>query len=169
MCHLTAVAVKKLGFKNIKIYNGGLKDWKKAGHPTDSIDPLPDYEGEFITVAELLEKLNRAEETNCLDGDKYAVTILDYRVNRAWGGIENTVDIVTSCRVVAFLFDDIQKEEIRKLIPRSGTAVLLSETGNRDKVAMQFLSKYGYTNIVGLKFGMRGWIKAGYPITTPGE
>jgi hypothetical protein len=37
------------------------------------------------------------------------------------------------------------------------------ETGNRDIFAMKFMYKYGYTNIVGLNFGMRGWIKPGYP------
>ena len=58
----TAVAVKGLGFTNIKIYNGGLKDWKKSGYKIDVIDPLPEYEGRFLTVDELLRKLKDADQ-----------------------------------------------------------------------------------------------------------
>lgn len=37
-CPASADEVKKLrkmGFKNVKHYAGGIKDWKKAGHPTE--------------------------------------------------------------------------------------------------------------------------------------
>jgi len=72
--------------------------------------------------------------------------------------------IKTSCSTVHCLLDNLQDPEVRSRIPRQGLVVIFSETGNRDWAAMRYLSKWGYTNIVGLQFGMRGWIKSGYPV-----
>lgn len=43
-----AVAVKELGFENIRIYNGGIKDWKKSGYPLESVQPLPMAAVEYV-------------------------------------------------------------------------------------------------------------------------
>ncbi|MBL7225660.1 MAG: rhodanese-like domain-containing protein [Desulfobacteraceae bacterium] len=53
---------------------------------------------------------------------------------------------------------------MRNQIPNKGLVVLVCETGNRDWAALRYLYKWGYTNIVGLRFGMRGWIKSDYPV-----
>ena len=57
----TAVAIKKLGFRNVRIYNGGLKDWKKSGNAISSLEPLPTYKGKFINADELLSRMKKAE------------------------------------------------------------------------------------------------------------
>lgn len=59
--------------------------------------------------------------------------------------------------------DDLLDESTRKTIPRTGLVVIVTETGNRDEFAIRYLSQFGYDNIVGLKFGMRDWIKQRYP------
>ena len=64
-----AVAIKKMGFKNIKIYNGGLKDWMKSNQPIEVLEPIPEYEGRFINSDELLEKLREGEACDCEDKD----------------------------------------------------------------------------------------------------
>ena len=45
----------------------------------------------------------------------------------------------------------------------------MTETGNRDMFVMKYLYRYGYTNIKGLEFGMRGWIKSNYPVERKNE
>ncbi|WDP88404.1 MAG: hypothetical protein HUN04_01035 [Desulfobacter sp.] len=50
-------------------------------------------------------------------------------------------------------------------LPRFGMLVTITETGNRDSFAIRHLSRFGITNIAGLKFGMRDWIKKRFPIT----
>jgi len=72
--------------------------------------------------------------------------------------------IKTNCKTIHCLLDDFQKPEVRKQIPKKGLVVVISETGNRDWAVIRYLSKWGYTNIVGLQFGMREWIKSGYPV-----
>lgn len=72
--------------------------------------------------------------------------------------------IKTNCQTFHCLLDDFQKPDLRKRIPRKGAVIVISETGNRDWAAMRFLSQWGYTNIAGLQFGIRGWIKSGYPV-----
>jgi rhodanese-related sulfurtransferase len=57
----------------------------------------------------------------------------------------------------------------RETIPRTGRVVVVSETGNRDWAAIGYLARFGWTNVVGLENGMRGWIKADLPVEKPGE
>ncbi len=157
-----AVAIKQLGYENIKIYNGGLKDWKKSGFKVDRTEPLPDYTEKNLTAEELLEKIEKASFCDCSEKKKPLLTLIDYRIGRVKND-PSIKSIITNCKTIISNFDDFLKKEVRQNIPREGLVVLVCETGNRDRYAMRFLRKYGYTNIVGLKFGMRGWIKKGFP------
>lgn len=163
-----AVAIKKMGFANVMIYNGGLKDWKKSGLPLESIEPLPEYEGRFITVEELRDKIARADAAGCVDqSGKPLLTLVDFRSflkqpDRI-GGDNNRIK--TSCRTITALLDDfVDNPALIHQIPKHGIVVTVSETGNRDIFLIRYLKKFGYTNIVGLQFGMRGWLKMNYPI-----
>ena len=160
-----AVAVKKIGYTNIKIYNGGIKDWKKAGYPLDSKDPLPDGEPDFITADKLSVLLETAGASQCNAPDGApAVTLLDFR-NPPEAGLERPDRVIdTACNTIFLQLDDLLKSEVRDRLPRKGMLVSITETGNRDIFVAGFLSKFGFKNITGLKFGMRGWIKKGYPI-----
>ena len=162
-----AVAIKKLGYENIVIYNGGLKDWLKSGFPVETIDPLPDYQGKFISADELKSLLSDALSSNCLDTENNPmVTILDFRSslklkNRKGGDL---YQIRTNCQTKTVLLDDfIDNMELIRSIPKKGLVVTISETGNRDTYLMRYLNKFGYTNVVGLQFGMRVWLKKNYP------
>jgi rhodanese-related sulfurtransferase len=94
---------------------------------------------------------------------KPTLTILDLRTERHLEPGQEFPSIKTSCRTLELLLDELQRPEIRDKVPKDGLVVTVTETGNRDIFAMKFMYKYGYTNIVGLNFGMRGWIKPGYP------
>jgi rhodanese-related sulfurtransferase len=81
--------------------------------------------------------------------------------------LDTGVDILaieTNCNTIKCLLDDLSDPEVRSSIPKEGTVIIICETGNRDIIAMRYLHKFGYDNIFGLRFGMRGWIKLDYPV-----
>ena len=111
-----------------------------------------------------MEKIKQAEAGNCLDqNNKPLLTILDLRTEHFLNPEKSLSYVKSNCKTINSLFDDLANPDVRKQIPKEGLVVTITETGNRDKFAMQFLSKFGYTNVMGLQFGMRGWIKLNYP------
>ena len=76
-------------------------------------------------------------------------------------------------------FDDFNKEnfvhitrgnlewDINKIIPnKNAKIVTYCRRGGRGALAAQVLRKMGYKNATTLKGGLKGWIKAGYPVKT---
>lgn len=163
-----AVAIKKLGFSNIKIYNGGLKDWIKNGLTVDTIEPLPKIPVTFVDNAELLARMEENHRQGCPTNDKENIlTIIDFRsslnLKIKRGG--DQYRIKTDCQTITATLDDfIDNQELIDSIPKSGLVVTVSETGNRDQFLIRYLHRYGYRNVVGLQYGMRGWLKADYPV-----
>jgi rhodanese-related sulfurtransferase len=165
-----AVAIKNFGYTNVKIYNGGLKDWTRAGNPVETRRALPDYAGAFITANELMAAVEMSSDKACRDaGNQPLLTILDLRTENFLETGPSFVSIKTVCQTITCLLDDLARDEIRRRIPRQGLVVTVTETGNRDKFVMKYLYRYGYTNIKGLEFGMRGWIKSNYPVERKNE
>lgn len=160
-----AVAIKKIGYTNIKIYNGGIKDWVDAGHNIESREPLPKYEGMFITTDELLSAIESADKNDCKDPqNQVLLTILDLRTENYLETDNPVPAIRTRCKTIKCLLDDLINPDFRMQIPHEGLVVTITETGNRDIFAMKYLYRYGYKNIKGLDFGIRGWIKLNYPV-----
>ncbi len=160
-----AVAVRKAGFTNIKIYNGGIKDWRKNGYPLAIQAPLPDYDSPFISTDDLYKSLAKAEESSCRIEGTSAVTIVDFRTQSTLNPAQKIPAVKTSCPTIRIFLDELQDSATRVRIPKQGLVVTITETGNRDEIAMRYLSAFGFTNIKGLKFGMRGWLKAQHPVT----
>jgi rhodanese-related sulfurtransferase len=163
-----AVAIKKSGFHNIKIYNGGLKDWIKSGNQVESIDPLPDTKVDFMDSEELLTIIGKADKENCLDRNGHPLlTLIDLRLiqDPSTRKGADKYRIKTQCWTITALLDDfIDNTQLIQAIPKEGITVSVSETGNRDVFLIRYLSKFGRTNIHGLKYGMRNWMKADYPV-----
>jgi rhodanese-related sulfurtransferase len=125
----------------------------------------------FITAEELLALLQSAKDNDCRGPSNHPlVTLLDMRTENHLppesGTSEHITHIKTSCPRVFSLLDQLRLREVRDKIPKRGLVVTVTETGNRDQFAIQYLSKHGYGNLKGLMFGMRGWIKEDYPIET---
>lgn len=162
-----AVAVKSRGFTNIKIYNGGLKDWLKSGRDVESIELLPEVEVPLITADELQQRIMKAEEAGCVDSKgEPLLTLVDLRSSlylKEKIGADHRV-IQTQCETVTSILDNfITDRLLLARIPKNGVVVTVSETGNRDEFLIRYLSKHDYSNIVGLKFGMRGWLTSRFP------
>ncbi len=163
-----AVAIKQMGFPNIKIYNGGLKDWIKAGNSIHSISPLPKTKINAIDVDELMAIVMDADTKNCVDAaGRPILTLIDFRTN------QNIIDkkgadkyqIKTTCKTIKAVLDDfIDNEKLIQSIPDDGLTLSISETGNRDEFLIRYLSQFGKTKILSLKYGMRNWLKANYPV-----
>lgn len=163
-----AVAIKNSGFKNITLYNGGLKDWIKAGNEVTAVAPLPAINVKFVDVDELQKLLAAADKQNCRDADNNPLlTILDFRMSRALQKkmSADKYQIQTRCRTINAQLDAfIDNKKLIDSLPENGQIIAISETGNRDRFLIQFLSQYNKTNIRGLKYGMRNWLKAGYSV-----
>lgn len=159
-----AVVIKNNGYSNVKIYNGGLKEWIDSGLEVESHEVLPEYETRFYTAEELKEQIDLAGKTKCLSAKGAPfLTLLDLRTERVPEGGALPLLIRSSCNTVSGLLDDLQQDDFRKKIPIDTPVFVITETGNRDDFAVKYLSKFGYTKVYGLKFGMRGWIKADFP------
>jgi rhodanese-related sulfurtransferase len=132
---------------------------------------LPDVKAQFIGADEVFSALRSAEDKGCRDENGHPpVTLLDLRTEHLLGddaaARSTFTEIKTPCPTVFCLLDALQNPRIRRQIPKSGLVVVITETGNRDAFAIQYLSKFGYANIKALRFGMRGWIKKDYPVVT---
>jgi len=128
-------------------------------------------ESRFITAEELLALTQGAKGKKCRDPlNQPLVTLLDLRIENHLapdaGRLTAIPHIKTVCPRVFCLLDQLQRPEVRDKIPKTGLVVTITETGNRDQFAIQYMSKHGYNNLKGLMFGMRGWIKEDYPIET---
>lgn len=162
-----AVAIKKSGYKNIIIYNGGIKDWIKSNNKVESTTPLPEIKVAFIHVDDLLASLTEADKQNCMDSDgNPLLTLIDFRISHTLQekmGADK-YQIQSRCRIIKAQLDDfIDNQQLIDTIPDTGQVISISETGNRDRFLIQFLSQYGKSNIRGLKYGMRNWVKSNYP------
>jgi rhodanese-related sulfurtransferase len=159
-----AVAIKNHGFNNIKIYNGGLKDWLISGFTTETIESLPECETKTVTAQELYSYILSAEENGCNQANgKPAFTLLDIRTNPGIESKSTSVVIPNRCETVMGSLDDLQDESFRKRLPIDSPIFVVTETGNRDVFAIRYLHIFGYSNVTGLKFGFRGWIMDNFP------
>ena len=96
------------------------------------------------------------------------ITLLDFRAS---GVLKKQTrgdryGIKTTCATLTFHLDDLlDNQDLVATIPKKGLVVSVSETGNRDLYLQRYLFSFGFTNISSLQYGMRAWIKAGYPTT----
>jgi len=130
----------------------------------ESINPLPEIDTEFIAADTLQKKLDDALTQGCVDSHgNPIVTILDFRNENHLRPDNPPLRIRSNCHTQILRLDDLQDPAVRAAIPRTGLVVTITETGNRDAYVTRYLSQFGLTNIKGLQFGMRGWIKLDYP------
>lgn len=154
-----------MGFTNIKVYNGGIKDWCKNNYPIEAKDSLPTVSVDFVEAIPLAEKLAEYEKIGCTsEGGTERLMLLDLRDGNHVPGMKIPPAIHTGCRIQKVLLDDLLSEEVRAAIPHEGEVITITETGNRDEFAIRYLSQFGYHNIKGLKFGMRDWLKHRLPL-----
>ena len=153
-----------MGFNNIEIYNGGIKDWRKSGFVLESKKTLPETEISFIESDGLYSLLQEFDTTGCQSPEgQPLLTLLDFR-NANFDNVDPPPQIATTCPTKRFQLDDVLLPQVRAKLPRQGTVIILTETGNRDEFVIRYLSQYHFKTYKSLKYGMRGWLKKRYPI-----
>ena len=163
-----AVVIKNAGFRNIKIYTGGIIDWQRSGLPLLRPEPLPVHKKRAITAQELLAKLTEAEKTKCRNTSGLPLmTFLDLRVSDALcqriGGDKYTIK--TSCTTLAMQLDSfIDNPSLVQSLADKGLVITFTETGKRDIYLQRYLKKKSDLDFVMLDQGIRSWIKAGFPV-----
>ena len=132
--------------------------------PIESRKRLPEYEGKFITTTHLLKMIQKCESNACGNESRPScLTLLDLRTENMIERDKPIPWIKTTCHTVRCLLDDLRKPEVRENISTDHPVVTITETGNRDIFAMRHLYGFGYRQVYGLRFGMRGWIKMNFP------
>src|SRR5271169_2981237 len=72
--------------------------------------------------------------------------------------------------VAVHLGKGVIERDIEQTIPQLGASIVLyCGGGYRSALAADNLQKMGYTNVVSMDGGWRGWTEAGFPIEKPGE
>lgn len=149
-----------------------MKDWIKSKLPVEVIEPLPSYAYNSILAEELRKIIARADADGCVDADgNPLVTIIDTRSSFKFAVRKGSdrYRIKTECQTISALLDDFYDKKVLDSVPERGLVVVVCETGNRDLFLVRYLSKFGHENLVCLQFGMRGWLKAGYPVIQVGS
>lgn len=128
------------------------------------MEPLPETEVQFIDTEALYVLLKKYDEQQCRDqAGQPLLTIVDFRNANHLASNNPPPGIATRCPVQTYLLDDILDSETRDKLPIKGKVVIVTETGSRDEFVIRYLAKYGFSSILGLKSGMRGWLKHRYP------
>lgn len=138
------LAVEK-GYKNIHVYNEGIPEWKKKGHPLETAVIYPQVAPVVLTAPQLKAMIDRKED----------VFLLDIRDedDRKIGWIKGAVNIDLEA------LDDKFRE-----LPKSRKIALYDLRGKQAPIAARYLAHVGFTNVAILKEGYyEGWHQKGMP------
>jgi rhodanese-related sulfurtransferase len=170
---LGLMALKMLGYTNVRNLGGGLGAWKKASLPVvtgsqpaapESIStPIVEDELLFNTLNDFLTNLPegfstvKADALNTELADA-APFLVDVRSAEEWnkdGYIEGAVHIP-----FAEFLDNLDKLPAEK----DAAIVIYCASGHRGSMAMLALNLLGYTNVRNLGGGLGAWKGAGLPV-----
>ncbi len=100
--------------------------------------------------------VSAAEVKQMIDGGSDLI-ILDMRDEndiKKMGSIRGSLNIVLEDLMVRY-----------NKIPKGKKIVIVDHAGKQTQITGRYLLKQGYTDIVGMKGGMKGgWVAAGYPV-----
>lgn len=170
---LGMMALKMLGYTNVKNLGGGLGAWKSAGLPvvTGSLPAAAPVRGGAVIADQVLFETLDAYLTNLPQGfgtikapdlatllAEKKVTLIDVRSQAEWdkdGHIEGAILIPFP----EFLnnLDQLPAEKDAAIIVYCGS-------GHRGAFVMEALNLMGYTNVKNLGGGLSAWKKAGLPV-----
>ena len=99
-------------------------------------------------------------------GEALIVDIRDVRERWREGAIPNAKHVPRG--MLEFWADPKSEYHKRYMDPQKRT-ILYCAGGLRSALAADVLQKMGYTNVISMDGGWRGWTSAGYPTEKPGE
>jgi rhodanese-related sulfurtransferase len=167
------LALKTLGYTNVRNLNGGVGAWKKAELPlvTGSLPPAPEaistpiVENEALFTALNDFLANLPEGFASIKADALATELadeapflVDVRSQAEWDK-DGYIEGATLIEFPVFL-DNLDKLPAEK----DARIVIYCGSGHRGAMAEMALYLLGYTNVVNLNGGMGAWKAAGLPV-----
>jgi rhodanese-related sulfurtransferase len=149
---MAAYWYRQMGFKQVRVLQGGIDAWKSSGQPlvigTALQEPLG-FSGakratQYIDAAKLKDQI-----------DNGLCTVLDVSPS-----IEHESGHVSGAKWISRGWIDIKLPEL--IADRANRTVLTCPDGRQSTFAAQQLARVGFANISVLAGGLRGWTAAGY-------
>jgi rhodanese-related sulfurtransferase len=142
----------QMGFKQVRVLQGGLDAWKVSGHPLVTGASLPEPLGfsaatratEYIDAAKLKDQI---ENGSCM--------VLDVSTS-----LEHESAHVPGAKWISRGWIDITLPEL--IADRAKRIVLTCHDGRQSIFAAQQLARVGYANVSVLAGGLHAWTTAGY-------
>jgi rhodanese-related sulfurtransferase len=150
---MAAYWYSEMGFKQVRVLQGGLEAWQRSGQPLVG----------GVSMAEPLSFSAAQRGTKYVDAAMLrgevpsgSSTVLDVSTS-----LEHGTAHVPGAKWISRGWLDIKLPEL--IADRAQRIILTCRDGQQSTFAAQQLARIGYANIFVLVGGMRGWMAAGYP------
>lgn len=135
-----------MGHTNVAVYDEGLPEWVKRGHPAQTASVYPRIDVPVLSATELKRVLDAKED----------VFVLDVRDEE-----DVAAGRIAGSRSIGIEVLDARLAEV----PPAKKIVLVDLHGKQTQIVGRFLASKGYRKVVRLDGGLvGGWIKAGLPV-----
>ncbi|MEN4046535.1 rhodanese-like domain-containing protein [Sulfurimonas sp. NWX367] len=129
---------------------------------------MADIANKMVLIKEARKSVGEmpAKQLKALLDEGEDVIVLDVRESeqRAEGSIP--YDEFNKENFVAITRGNLEWEAAKKIKDPDVLIVTYCRSGGRGALAAEVLKKMGYKNVTTLKSGLKGWVKAGYPVKT---
>ena len=142
----------QMGFKQVRVLQGGLDAWKANGQPLVSGASIPELLG-FAAAKRMTQYIDAANLQKQIEGG--SCTVLDVSTS-----LEHESGHVPAAKWISRGWIDIKLPEL--IADRGQRIVLTCPDGRQSTLAAQQLARVGYANISVLTGGLRAWTAAGY-------
>ncbi len=142
----------QMGFKQVRVLQGGLEGWKASGQPLASGASVSEPLG-FSAATRATEYIDAAKLKGQIDNG--SCMVLDVSTS-----LEHEGGHVPGAKWISRGWIDIKLPEL--IVDRNQRIVLTCPDGRQSIFAAQQLAGVGYANISVLAGGLRGWTAAGY-------
>lgn len=149
---MTAYWYGQMGFKQVRVLQGGLDAWKVSGQPLVTGASLPEPLG-FSAATLATQYIDAANLQNEINGG--SCTVLDVSTS-----LEHETAHVPGAKWISRGWIDIKLPEL--IADRAQRIVLTCSDGRQSIFAAEQLARVAYANISVLTGGLRAWTAAGY-------
>jgi rhodanese-related sulfurtransferase len=143
---------REMGFKQVRVLQGGLHAWQASGQPLVSGASIPELLG-FAAAKRMTQYIDAANLQKQIEGGP--CTVLDVSTS-----LEHESAHVPGAKWISRGWIDIKLPEL--IADRDRRIVLSCSDGSQSTFAAQQLDRVGYANISVLAGGLRAWTAAGY-------
>jgi rhodanese-related sulfurtransferase len=150
---MAAFWYRQMGFKQVRVLEGGLEAWQASGQGLVAGISMAEPSS-FSAAQRSTQYIDGAKLQNHIDSGSY--TVLDVSTS-----LEHETAHVPGAKWISRGWIDIKLPEL--IADRAQKIILTCRDGRQSTFAAQQLARVGFANISVLVDGVRGWTAAGYP------